>query len=133
LRVRGLPFSANTEQLLVFFQGFRLAPLSPRGRVVEMLRGLGRRPTGHAFAYFEDAMEALRAKDALHGQPFSRVGVRVYRVELLEDFASRVIVTDEDTPGDILEEPLRDQVRKTMVGGKYREKDQFRKMLFRQW
>lgn len=133
VRVRGLPYDANEERLVAFFRGFRLAPGSPRGRPAELLRGLGRRPTGQAFAYFEDAAEALRAVDELRGRPFSAVGGRVYRVELLEDFGGRAVVTDEDVPGDIEEERLRDKVRKTMVGGKYREKEAQKKVLFRQY
>lgn len=57
LRLRGLPFHATSHDIRDFFQGFRLA--SP---AVELLRN-GRRPTGQAFAYFEDVVEAMKAKD----------------------------------------------------------------------
>lgn len=57
LRLRGLPFHATSHDIRGFFQGFRLA--SP---AVELLRN-GRRPTGQAFAYFEDVVEAMKAKD----------------------------------------------------------------------
>ncbi len=57
LRLRGLPFHATSRDIRGFFQGFRLA--SP---AVELLRN-GRRPTGQAFAYFEDVVEAMKAKD----------------------------------------------------------------------
>uniref|UniRef100_A0A7S1RFB8 RRM domain-containing protein n=1 Tax=Alexandrium catenella TaxID=2925 RepID=A0A7S1RFB8_ALECA len=133
LRLRGLPFHTSEEQLLAFFQGFRLAPGSPRGRPAELLRGLGRRPTGQAFAYFADAAEAMRARDELHGRPFAAVGGRIYRAELLEDFEGRAIVTDEDSPGDIEEEALRDKVRRTMVGAKWKEKENQKKVLYRQY
>mmetsp|Transcript_42960 Transcript_42960/g.100082 ORF Transcript_42960/g.100082 Transcript_42960/m.100082 type:complete len:177 (-) Transcript_42960:54-584(-) len=133
LRLRGLPFHATARDVEGFFQGFRLAPGSHNGSAIELLRGHGRRPTGQAFAYFEDVMEAMRAKDALHGHPCCVLGSRVYRLELLEDFRGRAIIRDEDVPGDIEEEQLRDQVRKSMVGLKYKEKLEMRKFKFRQW
>ena len=61
------------------------------------------------------------------------VGTRVYRLEVLEDFRGRALVTDEDFPGDIVEEDLRDEVRKSMVGLKYKEKLEMKKFKFRQW
>ena len=57
LRLRGLPFHATSHDIRGFFQGFRLA-----SDPVELLRN-GRRPTGQAFAYFEDVVEAMKAKD----------------------------------------------------------------------
>ena len=126
LRLRGLPFHATSHDIRGFFQGFRLA--SP----VELLRN-GRRPTGQAFAYFEDVVEAMKAKDALDGKPCCVVGTRVYRLELMEDFRGRAMITDEDVPGDIVEEDLRDQVRKSMVGLKYKEKLDMKRFKFRQY
>lgn len=43
------------------------------------------------------------------------------------------MITDEDVPGDIVEEKLRDQVRKSMVGLKYKEKEEMKRFKFRQW
>jgi len=40
---------------------------------------------------------------------------------------------EEDQPGDIEEERLRDQVRRSMLGGRHKEKEQMKKTLFRQW
>mmetsp|Transcript_27875 Transcript_27875/g.76670 ORF Transcript_27875/g.76670 Transcript_27875/m.76670 type:complete len:168 (-) Transcript_27875:164-667(-) len=133
LRVRGLPFHATAEQLLTLFRGFRLAPSGPRGRAAELLRGPSRRPTGQAFAYFDDVAEALRARDALHGRPFDFGEKSVRRLELLEDFEGRAILVEEEQPGDVEEERLRDEVRRSMVGAKYREKEAQKKVLFRQW
>merc|ERR1712032_1393193 len=93
LRVRGLPYHVTTREVLTFFDGFNLVSGSPRGAAVELLQGVGRRPSGQAVAYFDDAEEAVRAKDALHGQPFCVIGSRVYRAEVLEDFVGRAIVT----------------------------------------
>ena len=59
LRLRGLPFHATAADVRGFFQGFRLAET----KAVELLRGHGRRPTGQAFAYFQDVVEAMKAKD----------------------------------------------------------------------
>jgi len=58
LRLRGLPFHATAYDVRGFFKGFRLA----QSGAVELLRN-GRRPTGQAFAYFQDVVEAMRAKD----------------------------------------------------------------------
>lgn len=58
LRLRGLPFHATAYDVRGFFRGFRLA----QSGAVELLRH-GRRPTGQAFAYFQDVVEAMRAKD----------------------------------------------------------------------
>ena len=128
LRLRGLPFHATSHDIRGFFQGFRLAS----DPAVELLRN-GRRPTGQAFAYFEDVVEAMKAKDALDGKPCCVVGTRVYRLELMEDFRGRAMITDEDVPGDIVEEDLRDQVRKSMVGLKYKEKLDMKRFKFRQY
>eukprot|EP00931_Biecheleriopsis_adriatica_P003883 TRINITY_DN105639_c0_g1_i1.p1 TRINITY_DN105639_c0_g1~~TRINITY_DN105639_c0_g1_i1.p1 ORF type:complete len:188 (-),score=58.00 TRINITY_DN105639_c0_g1_i1:131-673(-) len=133
LRLRGLPFHATAQDVETIFSGFRLAAGSHSGTAVEFLRGHGRRPTGQAFAYFDDVTEAMRAKDALDGQACYVVGSSVYRLELLEDFKGRAIVTEEDVPGDIEEEKLRDKVRKSMVGKKYQEKLDMKKFKFRQW
>ncbi|CAJ1453919.1 unnamed protein product [Effrenium voratum] len=122
LRLRGLPFHATARDVAGFFRGFRLAPGSHGGDAVELLRGHGRRPTGQAFAYFQDVVEAMKAKDdALDGHPCCVIGSQVYRLELLEDFAGRAIEREEDVPGDIVEEELRDKVRKSMVGLKYKD------------
>ena len=43
------------------------------------------------------------------------------------------MVTDEDVPGDIVEDDLRDSVRKSMVGLKYKEKLDMKKFKFRQY
>ena len=133
LRLRGLPFHATAYDIEGFFKGFRLASGSHNGSAVEILRGHGRRPTGQAFAYFEDVIEAMRAKDALDGAPCCVIGSRVYRLELLEDFRGRAIITDEDVPGDIEEESERDKVRKAMVGLKYKEKLDMKRFKFRQY
>mmetsp|Transcript_33527 Transcript_33527/g.69135 ORF Transcript_33527/g.69135 Transcript_33527/m.69135 type:complete len:177 (+) Transcript_33527:71-601(+) len=133
LRLRGLPFHATAYDVEGFFKGFRLAPGSHNGSAVEILRSHGRRPTGQAFAYFEDVIEAMRAKDALDGQPCCMIGSRVYRLELLEDFRGRAIITDEDVPGDIEEESERNKVRKSMVGLVYKEKLDMKRFKFRQY
>ncbi|CAK0852112.1 unnamed protein product [Prorocentrum cordatum] len=96
LRLRGLPFHATADDVRRFFRGFQLAPTSPRGADVELLRGHAGRPTGQGFAYFEDPVEAMRAADALHERPFRVDGTRVYRVDVLEDFKGRAIVKEED-------------------------------------
>lgn len=72
-------------------------------------------------------------QDALDGKPCCVVGTRVYRLELMEDFRGRAMITDEDVPGDIVEEDLRDQVRKSMVGLKYKEKLDMKRFKFRQY
>ena len=131
LRLRGLPFHTTVQDVAGFFQHFRLAPGSS-GATVELLRH-GRRCTGQAFAYFADASEAMRAKDELDGEPCFVVGTRVYRLELLEDFKGRAMVRDEDLPGDVVEDELRDKVRKSMVGLKYKEKLEMKKYKFRQY
>lgn len=59
LRLRGLPFDATVHDVLGFFNGFRLAATPTSA--VQMLRGRHRRPTGQAFAYFDDVIEAMRA------------------------------------------------------------------------
>ena len=133
LRLRGLPFHATAFDIEGFFRGFRLAPGAHNGSAVEILRGHGRRPTGQAFAYFEDVLEAMRAKDELDGHPCCVVGSRVYRLEILEDFRGRVVITDEDVPGDIEEQAVRDEVRKSMVGLKHREKLDMKRFKFRQY
>mmetsp|Transcript_34455 Transcript_34455/g.75204 ORF Transcript_34455/g.75204 Transcript_34455/m.75204 type:complete len:177 (-) Transcript_34455:81-611(-) len=121
LVLRGLPFSARVPEVERFFREFRTAPLGPGGKTVDILRSRGR-PTGRAFIYFDDVVEAMRAKDALHGQPFCLVGPSVYRMEVFEDFPGRAIVRDEDSPGDIVREKLLDEMRDDMVGVKYRDK-----------
>ena len=75
----------------------------------------------------------MRAKDALDGQPCCMIGSRVYRLELLEDFRGRAIITDEDVPGDIEEESERNKVRKSMVGLVYKEKLDMKRFKFRQY
>ena len=40
--------------------GFQLAASGPRGRAVELVRGRGSRPTGQAFVYFADVVEAAK-------------------------------------------------------------------------
>mmetsp|Transcript_159676 Transcript_159676/g.512369 ORF Transcript_159676/g.512369 Transcript_159676/m.512369 type:complete len:191 (-) Transcript_159676:56-628(-) len=134
LRFRGLPYTATTAEIRAFLTGFRLAESGERGgAAVELLRGMRGRPSGQAFAYFEDATEAMRAKDALHRRPWSVQGTSVYRVEVLEDFQGRVLVSEEDSPGDVTEERLRDKARKSMVGNKYRDAAQRKEVLYRQW
>eukprot|EP00435_Cladocopium_sp_Y103_P065191 s221_g27.t1 len=128
LRLRGLPFHATAHDVRGFFSGFRLA----QSGAVELLR-VRRRPTGQAFAYFQDVVEAMRAKDALDGKPCCVIGTQVYRLELMEDFRGRAMVTDEDVPGDVVEDDLRDSVRKSMVGLKYKEKLDMKKFKFRQY
>ncbi|CAE8638583.1 unnamed protein product [Polarella glacialis] len=133
LRVRGLPYHATPYDVATFFKGFKLSAGSPSGASIELLRSHGSRPTGQAFAYFADVVEAMKAKDAMHGQPCCVVGNRLYRLDVLEDFQGRAIVRDEDAPGDVSEEGLRDKVRKSMVGKKYQEKLDARKFLYRQY
>ena len=131
LRLRGLPQHTTALDVQGFFRHFRLAQ-GVSGAPVELLRE-GRRFTGQAFAYFADVQEAMRAKDKLQGEVCYVVGTRVYRLELLEDFKGRAMVTDEDLPGDLIEEELRDKVRKSMVGLKYKEKLEMKKYKFRQY
>ena len=50
-----------------------------------------------------------QSQDALDGHPCCVIGSQVYRLELLEDFAGRAIEREEDVPGDIVEEELRDK------------------------
>eukprot|EP00933_Yihiella_yeosuensis_P062182 TRINITY_DN65129_c0_g1_i1.p1 TRINITY_DN65129_c0_g1~~TRINITY_DN65129_c0_g1_i1.p1 ORF type:complete len:203 (-),score=35.23 TRINITY_DN65129_c0_g1_i1:120-677(-) len=134
LRLRGLPFAATAADVAGVFKDFRLAPGSPAGQSVEVLRGHSSRPTGQAFAYFVDVAEAMKAKDAINGQPCFAVGSNLYRLEVMEDFKDRrVIITDEDAPGDITEEGLRDKVRRSMVGKEYAEKAAMKKFKYRQW
>lgn len=82
LRLRGLPFHATSHDICGFFQGFRLASPASDPGPVELLRN-GRRPTGQAFAYFEDVVEAMKAKD----EPTSihRLWVDVWKMTLLEN------------------------------------------------
>merc|ERR1719329_1174759 len=101
------------------------------GSPVELIRGLANKPTGQAFVYFDDVTEAMRAKDELDKRPWAAGGPGAsYRIEVLEDFKGRAIVREEDHPGDITEEKLRDKVRKSMVGKKYQEKEQQKKLIF---
>lgn len=77
LRLRGLPFHATSHDIRGFFHGFRLAS----DPAVELLRN-GRRPTGQAFAYFEDVVEAMKAKD----EPTSKeTGCFRWKMTLLEN------------------------------------------------
>merc|ERR1711879_1025138 len=109
---------------------FQLAAAGETGPAVQLVKGRNNRPSGQAFAYFEDVTEAMRARDALHKRPFCLRGNSVYRVEVLEDFNGRGMVKEEDCPGDVEEENLRDKARKSMVGVKYKEKEQRKEVLF---
>lgn len=129
LRLRGLPFHATVAEVHSFFNGFQVSARGgPKGKPVELLRGKGR-PIGQAFVYFDDVEEAMRAKDALHRQPWGLVGTRLYRVDVLEDFIGRAIVYEEDSAGDIDPEKLLDKTRKGMVGARHKEKEQMKEML----
>mmetsp|Transcript_14871 Transcript_14871/g.32113 ORF Transcript_14871/g.32113 Transcript_14871/m.32113 type:complete len:174 (-) Transcript_14871:93-614(-) len=134
LRLRGLPYNATANEVRAFFAGYQLASTGEKSSSpIEIVRGVGGRPTGQALAYFEDAVEAIRAKDALHKRPWCVMGTDVYRVEILEDFRGRTLVTDEDTPGDVTEEKLRDAARKSMIGNTYRDREQMKQMKYRQY
>ncbi|CAE8585972.1 unnamed protein product [Polarella glacialis] len=65
VRLRGLPFSINEDDLITFFDGFALAEASaaPSGRVVEILRRSDGLPTGQALVYFCDWADACRARE----------------------------------------------------------------------
>mmetsp|Transcript_44295 Transcript_44295/g.123214 ORF Transcript_44295/g.123214 Transcript_44295/m.123214 type:complete len:191 (+) Transcript_44295:43-615(+) len=134
LRLRGLPFNATVDEVYAFMSGFRLAESGDHGPgAVRMLKGRSRKPTGQAFVYLEDAVEAFKAKDELHLRPWCVAGTRLYRVEVFEDFTGRSLVFEEDEPGDVTEERLRDRMRKKMVGNRHKEEEQKEQVLYRQW
>eukprot|EP00929_Paragymnodinium_shiwhaense_P119097 TRINITY_DN90982_c0_g1_i1.p1 TRINITY_DN90982_c0_g1~~TRINITY_DN90982_c0_g1_i1.p1 ORF type:complete len:181 (-),score=36.01 TRINITY_DN90982_c0_g1_i1:121-663(-) len=132
LRLRGLPFTATAEQVYGFFEGFQVFPGGPNRRAVEMIR-LRNRPSGQAYVYFGDVVEAMKAKDALDGRAWGLIGSRVYRVEVLEDFPGRAIVKEEDNPGDIIEEKLKDEARRLMFGNGHKEREQRKEMVIQRY
>mmetsp|Transcript_27811 Transcript_27811/g.64209 ORF Transcript_27811/g.64209 Transcript_27811/m.64209 type:complete len:155 (+) Transcript_27811:65-529(+) len=118
LRLRGLPFFSTRHAVRDFFHEFNIAQ---GDSAIELLRDEQNRRTGHALVYFHDVIEAMRARDALHRKAFTLRHGEVYRVDVLEDFPGRAVVVEEDLPGDITRERLRDETRKSQVGAQYKE------------
>lgn len=134
LRIRGLPFQTTEAELRSFFRDFQVAEEHENGGV-HLVRGVDRRPTGHAFVHFHTEEEAIRAKEDLHLQflypPDAGADTgfrRPYRVEIFEDFPTRVVVRESWEPGDVEEEKLRDEARKSMVGARHVDKERFKEM-----
>eukprot|EP00743_Colponemidia_sp_Colp-15_P002917 GILK01003156.1.p1 GENE.GILK01003156.1~~GILK01003156.1.p1 ORF type:complete len:464 (-),score=39.76 GILK01003156.1:338-1729(-) len=68
LRLRGMPFSASTQDIIAFFDGFRILP-----HAVQILTHFNGKPRGEAFAVFESKEEAKRAltkQNAVMGQRY---------------------------------------------------------------
>ncbi|PFH37212.1 RNA recognition motif-containing protein [Besnoitia besnoiti] len=61
LRLRGLPYSANEQHIVQFFNGFHMAAILPSTIPIDG------RPSGEAYVQFVDAGEAWRAFQAKNG------------------------------------------------------------------
>mmetsp|Transcript_65042 Transcript_65042/g.121162 ORF Transcript_65042/g.121162 Transcript_65042/m.121162 type:complete len:155 (-) Transcript_65042:43-507(-) len=130
LRLRGLPYFVTRHAVRDFFHEFNIVK---GDNAIELLRDDRNRRSGHALVYFEDVMEAMRARDTLHRKAFCVQRGEVYRVDVLEDFPGRAVVVEEDLPGDITRERLRDETRKTQAFARYRETKNRKDMLKRSY
>lgn len=59
--MRGLPYSANEQHIVQFFNGFHMAAILPSTIPIDG------RPSGEAYVQFVDAAEAFRAFQAKNG------------------------------------------------------------------
>ncbi|KAI4837881.1 RNA-binding protein [Plasmodium brasilianum] len=75
LKLRGLPFDVSQEEIKTFFKNFKL---SNEEHSIHIIKGLGNKPTGHAYVYFDDEEEARNACQALNRKFLRNRYIEIY-------------------------------------------------------
>eukprot|EP00921_Rhytidocystis_pertsovi_P006389 GHVQ01010899.1.p1 GENE.GHVQ01010899.1~~GHVQ01010899.1.p1 ORF type:complete len:587 (-),score=78.60 GHVQ01010899.1:161-1921(-) len=83
IRMRGLPFHANEQHIVNFFNGYHMAAILPSTAPVNG------RPSGEAYVQFMNAAEAWRAYNDKQGAPMDRRYIELFAATQREmDFAA---------------------------------------------
>ncbi|KAL8273164.1 hypothetical protein Esti_002922 [Eimeria stiedai] len=72
LRLRGMPFNANEQHIVQFFQGFHMTAILPSTIPIDG------RPSGEAYVQFVDANEAWRAMQTRNGARMDRRYIELF-------------------------------------------------------
>ncbi|KAL8450085.1 hypothetical protein Emed_002667 [Eimeria media] len=72
LRLRGMPFNANEQHIVQFFQGFHMTAILPSTIPIDG------RPSGEAYVQFVDSNEAWRAMQLRNGARMERRYIELF-------------------------------------------------------